>query len=368
MFYGSGMNITDISLLRVWPEELIKWEFEQIGDDKDALAHLLREAFHDPDGELVECFENACTTDPWWAKASTAKSPRAVFSELVTSPRVRQFQRRVYFAERKSQGIVQVRRKLEAEFILLLKELSSVGYFQSFFETLCVDGEEYDQSSSEQEILRKTGLRVRLDQLMAGEFPANDDVYLTLIEFFHDKVRRPRKAHMHPYADCGMDYSDHNVRAGRVVYRWRINEILNDVGSPYRLSGESLDEGFLVHTFDPSLDAVVIESVALLRDDQKSELTGAVQSYRRRGATRAERKAAVTTLANELERDRELVKQFLLTKGERDLFNIANNFAIRHRNDRQIDDYGDEFLDWIFHAILATLRLVHSQLPDTAEA
>jgi hypothetical protein len=47
-----------------------------------------------------------------------------------------------------------------------------------------------------------------------------------------------------------------------------------------------------------------------------------------------------------------------LSKDEADLFNIANNFALRHHRATQRDDYDDAWLTWLFYVYLATTHLV----------
>jgi hypothetical protein len=42
-----------------------------------------------------------------------------------------------------------------------------------------------------------------------------------------------------------------------------------------------------------------------------------------------------------------------------DLFNIANNFGIRHYNEKQKTNYDQEvWLDWIFYYYLATINTI----------
>ena len=54
-----------------------------------------------------------------------------------------------------------------------------------------------------------------------------------------------------------------------------------------------------------------------------------------------------------------MLKSGEFTKGdESDLFNIFNNFAIRHGKGVQKNDYGDEYLDWTFWTSLAAIQLV----------
>ncbi len=51
------------------------------------------------------------------------------------------------------------------------------------------------------------------------------------------------------------------------------------------------------------------------------------------------------------------LKTVLTTSDEADLFNIANNFGIRHYNQKQKTDYDEAiWLSWIFYYYLATIH------------
>jgi hypothetical protein len=52
------------------------------------------------------------------------------------------------------------------------------------------------------------------------------------------------------------------------------------------------------------------------------------------------------------------VKEQLLSQDESALFNIANNYAIRHHKAEQKDDYDDVWLRWLFYFYLSTVHLV----------
>ena len=58
-----------------------------------------------------------------------------------------------------------------------------------------------------------------------------------------------------------------------------------------------------------------------------------------------------------LEERRPFLKAELVSKDEGTLFMIANQFAIRHRNEAQRADYDYAFLDWLFWWYLATIEL-----------
>ncbi|MGO9835245.1 MAG: hypothetical protein ACLP1X_13615, partial [Polyangiaceae bacterium] len=69
------------------------------------------------------------------------------------------------------------------------------------------------------------------------------------------------------------------------------------------------------------------------------------------------RKQAVRDLVDVLEYHRGAVKVHL-SRDESDLFNVANNFALRHHRPDQKDDYDEAWLTWLFYVYLATVHLV----------
>jgi hypothetical protein len=70
-----------------------------------------------------------------------------------------------------------------------------------------------------------------------------------------------------------------------------------------------------------------------------------------------DKRSAAINLAGVLEERRALLKAEMATKDEGALFEIANRFAIRHRNVTQQADYDPAFLDWVFWWYLATIEL-----------
>ena len=106
---------------------------------------------------------------------------------------------------------------------------------------------------------------------------------------------------------------------------------------------------------DPSTGEVVAHAIAL---------------FRGRDADEHDKRSAAINLAGVLEERRALLKAELVTKDEGALFEIANRFAIRHRNDTQQADYDPAFLDWVFWWYLATIELTDRILArqDTSQS
>ena len=104
-----------------------------------------------------------------------------------------------------------------------------------------------------------------------------------------------------------------------------------------------------------------------------SRIDSAVLAYRRHGATVVQRRQAVRDLADVLEYLRPKVARLLTKKDEQDLFNLANNFGVRHHNDKQKTAYDAAlWLSWMFYFYLATIHVVlrkmkHGEQSDDVE-
>ena len=83
----------------------------------------------------------------------------------------------------------------------------------------------------------------------------------------------------------------------------------------------------------------------------------AIKQWKNRNQTLDEKKQAIINLANVFEflKDEGTLGKVLNSKDTNDLFNIANNFSIRHYNKLQKTDYDIEiWYDWIIQFYLAT--------------
>ncbi len=188
---------------------------------------------------------------------------------------------------------------------------------------------------------------------------SEDDLF-DVIELVYDLVDKPKGAAITP-SDARIPFrggvaSRFGREAGQAEFRAEVNEILRDYKSGYELSpdGEILeiaDIGLesLLKTELPQLDPLNVEA----------RVEAAVPKFRRRHSSLDDRRDAVKSLVEVLEFLRPKLKTVITRKDESDLFNIANNFGIRHHNTKQKMNYDQAvWLSWMFYFYLATIHAV----------
>jgi hypothetical protein len=181
---------------------------------------------------------------------------------------------------------------------------------------------------------------------------SEDDLF-SVIEFVFDHVSKPLKGTMHQWNECGMHWEIFDGLAGQADYRASVNVLLARYGDGYDLSpvGEVAELGpagteSLLTTKLPVEDPKINERVA-----------SAISKFRRRQSTVDDRRDAVRDLADVLEYLRPQIKGLLTKKDDGALFTIANEFGIRHHNERQSTNYDTAiWLSWMFYFYLSTIH------------
>lgn len=183
------------------------------------------------------------------------------------------------------------------------------------------------------------------------------DTMFDVIEVLHDLVSKPVDGHHHSYNDCGWHYTTFDRTAGQAEFRDELNEVLR-LGEP---AYEMDDLGQVIESAPEEFHALLGAPVppGTEHDRIKARIDAAVTRFRMRGASADDRRHAVRDLADVLEALRPDIKQHMLRADEAALFNIANNFAIRHNNRQQRGDYDRvTWLRWTFYVYLATIHAV----------
>jgi hypothetical protein len=241
-------------------------------------------------------------------------------------------------------------------FVRVFAQLREDGYFDEAFGFFCVDAREVDGKIKDAELemlltIRKKGLWPVQDKAPLYK----EDDFFDVLEFLYQHVSKPIDGTMHSYAQCGMHWETFNQTLGRVEFRTKVNAVLAHYEHRYELS----PEGDILHKPEAGFEPIFDADLPTSDKNVLSRINAATLRYRRYGSTIDDRRQAVRDLADVLEYLRPKVKALLTSADEKDLFNIANNFGVRHHNDKQRTAYDTSiWLSWMFYFYLSTIHVV----------
>ncbi|GJQ61075.1 MAG: hypothetical protein SCALA702_01280 [Melioribacteraceae bacterium] len=245
---------------------------------------------------------------------------------------------------------------LKKLFLIAFHKLENEGYFQKYFGYYCVDAGDVlgefggDIASIFFVNLKKENLYPIEEKIDIYSEPDLFDV----IEFLHDHCSKGVDGYYHSWNDCGHHYNSFNDLEGQKYYRELINPFLKDYSAKYKLS----DDGEILVLADAGLSNL-IEADIPSNDEENitSKVEKAILKFRRYRSTLDDRRDAVRELSDIFEYLKPKVKKYLNRKDESDIFNLANNFGIRHHNENQKTDYDRSiWLSWMFYFYLATIH------------
>lgn len=270
---------------------------------------------------------------------------------------------RLYYGQRAGLDAPQLEfAKVRSLIAATFSSLDESGWFQEWFGYWCVDNDFVPGKAGED---REGFIHTRT--WLEGVWPLREKLstldetaLFTIVELLHDCISKPINGHYHSYGGCGMHWSEFDGAMGQAHWRETLNGVLQFYGEGFELS----PEGEVQRRGAEGVRELLAQSAPKKapRAD-RDKVTEAVRAFRHFSATREQRINAVRNLADVLEFYRPQIKTSELGSDEAALFNIANNFGIRHHNKIQKPEYSDSFVDWLFHMYLASvhlmLRLVH---------
>ena len=194
-------------------------------------------------------------------------------------------------------------------------------------------------------------------EMVEQETQRLEDRIFDLIEFIHDHVSAGVEDSncYHSYNQCGWHFRDFQAEPARQLFRTRVNGVLQNYKGGFRLRSK----GEIERSAPPGLDTLLDTPLRTADDDVRSRVQAAIATYRNRHRTVEDQRDAVRNLFDVLEKLRPLIKAEMLRGDERDLFNMANNFTVRHFNEAQKGNYeGPLWFSWMFYVNLATIHLI----------
>lgn len=241
-------------------------------------------------------------------------------------------------------------------FVRVYDQLCQDGYFDEAFGFHCVDDGHIQGKVRDIEL--ELLLAIRKKKLWPiGELAQNysEDDLFDMVEFLYQHVSKPVDGTMHSWNECGMHWETFNQSEGRREYRERMNQVLMHYEKAFELS----ENGEVLHKPEAGFEPIFNADVPSKDSSVVDRINAATQRFRRHGSSLDDRRQAVRDLVDVLEYLKPKVQAFLTNKDESDLFNIANNFGIRHHNDKQKTSYDAAiWLSWMFYFYLATIHVV----------
>lgn len=258
---------------------------------------------------------------------------------------------------------------LETIIELFLRTYSNLvedGYFDEAFGFFCVDMG--DVKGKVKDVDLEVLISVRKEDIWPIQTYAHnysEDDLFDMIEFLYLHVSKPIDGNYHSWNDCGMHWETFNKLEGQVEFIKKINSILEMYSEPYVLS----KSGEILHKVEKGFEKIFAAEVPTKEPTIQNRIDAAVNKYRRHNSSIDDRRQAVRDLADVLEFLRPQAKLLISNKDESDLFNIANNFGIRHLNEKQKTNYDAAiWLSWMFYIFLSTIHVLLRKINQTEES
>lgn len=337
--------------------------------DWDARVELLLEDAFSSTVPRDDFKTSAASSDPWAGTTAVADGRQKFLVNLLrrVSELPAPSTRVPYWSERRKGAAAPHTLSgppIAREFDRLIRDFSNRGYFELAFDKDCVDDPSTVEPSA---VIEELTGRAGLWEMSPAQLAEDRDAFCDLIEVLHDLVARPRSRSLHSYAGCGWHHGDFARGTAQILYRWSVNKLLERSELGLRIADSGEDVGRLTEVTDEARADLVSKMADGPDEPTTDRIRHAIALFRSRSATEHDKRSAAMTLALVLEERRDLLKQDLFTKDEGALFQIANQFAVRHQNAAQRADYDPLFRDWIFWWYLATIELTDRLIQRASE-
>lgn len=191
-------------------------------------------------------------------------------------------------------------------------------------------------------------------------FSLKADQIFDTIEFLYDKVSKPEgwSSYSNGTGFNYYDYESYDKEAGRNEFKEMANMFLNDYEDGFELS----DNGEILTLGDDATKEILQASILpydLENVDKK--VKHSIHKWRTRNQSLADRKEIIRELADVFEwlKKTKNIAKVLDKKDDSLLFDLLNNFEIRHHNHDQKGNYDKNiWYSWMFHFYLASYHAI----------
>ena len=183
-----------------------------------------------------------------------------------------------------------------------------------------------------------------------------EDHIFDALEFLYDRASKPG-AMVGMTNETGWNYYDHenyDDEKGKEEFREKANAILAEYKTGFELTQAGTILAIGTNGLQYILDAEIVPYDEVNVD---SKVRNAITKWRNRHLSFSEKREAIRELADVFEwlKKTKNLGSVLDNKDESALFELANNFSIRHHNPNQKTNYDQAiWYSWIFHFYLAT--------------
>lgn len=189
-----------------------------------------------------------------------------------------------------------------------------------------------------------------------------------LLEVLYDLVSAPK------FDPAKKRHTAFVKRDAQEVFREFINEDLTLYAVPHEMiaNGQIIAMGNKA-TKEAVEGLVLLNEKGQIAKSDYSALNEAIRQFYHEGGSAVEKKNAILAVFDILDKYSKKVQEHMLRDDERDLFRMANDFAIRNTGPKQKRNYEkDLWYEWMFSvqlaAVIVIIKILAQQKPAKAEA
>lgn len=184
----------------------------------------------------------------------------------------------------------------------------------------------------------------------------SEDKIFDVLEYLFDNISKPQKW-TNLADETGFNYYDwasYDQKEGQLEFSKLANVFLKDYGVGYEIN----KDGVILAIGKEGLETILVSEIIEYDEvNVDSRVRNAILKWRNKELSWDVRREAIRELADVFEwlKKNEELEKVIIPKDDNVLFNIANNFAIRHHEPKQRSNYDKEiWYPWMFHFYLAT--------------